>query len=243
MRRLAGRRAEDHDLDRRVRRSRALCRPGRHHDDVFGHRRAGPQRDLAPDPGERRAGDGRDGQGAARRDARGARRRAARPELPAIGLTMFGVTTPCVQQLTAALSGEYDCLVFHATGVGGQSMEKLVDGGQLEGVIDITTTEVCDLHDGRRVSGDRGPLRRDHPRAHPLCGLGRRARHGELRAARHRAGALSGPAAASAQSAGHADAHHAGRERADGPLDRRAAEPDGCAGALPAARRRRVGAR
>jgi uncharacterized protein (UPF0261 family)/ABC-type branched-subunit amino acid transport system ATPase component len=80
---------------------------------------------------------------AATREARG--RRAARPELPAIGLTMFGVTTPCVQQLTAALAGEYDCLVFHATGVGGQSMEKLVDGGQLEGVIDITTTEVCDL--------------------------------------------------------------------------------------------------
>jgi uncharacterized protein (UPF0261 family)/ABC-type branched-subunit amino acid transport system ATPase component len=80
---------------------------------------------------------------AATREARGSR--AARPELPAIGLTMFGVTTPCVQQLTAALAGEYDCLVFHATGVGGQSMEKLVDGGQLEGVIDITTTEVCDL--------------------------------------------------------------------------------------------------
>jgi uncharacterized protein (UPF0261 family)/ABC-type branched-subunit amino acid transport system ATPase component len=80
---------------------------------------------------------------AATREARG--RREARPELPAIGLTMFGVTTPCVQQLTAALAGEYDCLVFHATGVGGQSMEKLVDGGQLEGVLDITTTEVCDL--------------------------------------------------------------------------------------------------
>ena len=80
---------------------------------------------------------------AATREARTSR--AAQAELPAIGLTMFGVTTPCVQQLTAALAGEYDCLVFHATGVGGQSMEKLVDGGQLEGVIDITTTEVCDL--------------------------------------------------------------------------------------------------
>jgi len=80
---------------------------------------------------------------AATREARSSR--AAQAELPAIGLTMFGVTTPCVQQLTAALAGEYDCLVFHATGVGGQSMEKLVDGGQLEGVIDITTTEVCDL--------------------------------------------------------------------------------------------------
>jgi len=80
---------------------------------------------------------------AATREARSSR--AAQAELPAIGLTMFGVTTPCVQQLTAALAGEYDCLVFHATGVGGQSMEKLVDGGQLEGVIDVTTTEVCDL--------------------------------------------------------------------------------------------------
>ena len=104
---------------------------------------------------------------AATREARGAR--AARPELPAIGLTMFGVTTPCVQQLTAALSGEYDCLVFHATGVGGQSMEKLIDGGQLEGVIDITTTEVCDLLDGRRVSRHGRSLRRGHPRPHALC--------------------------------------------------------------------------
>ncbi len=80
---------------------------------------------------------------AATREARG--KRAARPELPAIGLTMFGVTTSCVQQLTAALKDEYDCLVFHATGTGGQSMEKLVDGGQLEAVIDITTTEICDM--------------------------------------------------------------------------------------------------
>jgi uncharacterized protein (UPF0261 family) len=72
-------------------------------------------------------------------------RRAARPELPAVGLTMFGVTTPCVQQISDALKHEYDCLVFHATGVGGQSMEKLIESGLLTGVIDITTTEVCDL--------------------------------------------------------------------------------------------------
>jgi uncharacterized protein (UPF0261 family)/ABC-type branched-subunit amino acid transport system ATPase component len=66
-------------------------------------------------------------------------------DLPAIGLTMFGVTTPCVQQIAAALKGDYECLVFHATGIGGQSMEKLVDSGLLAGVIDITTTEICDL--------------------------------------------------------------------------------------------------
>lgn len=63
----------------------------------------------------------------------------------AIGLSMFGVTTPAVQQITAELDTAYDCLVFHATGVGGQSMEKLADSGMLVGAIDLTTTEVCDL--------------------------------------------------------------------------------------------------
>ena len=63
----------------------------------------------------------------------------------AIGLTMFGVTTPCVNAVVDALEEDFECLVFHATGVGGQSMEKLVDSGGLTGVIDITTTEVCDL--------------------------------------------------------------------------------------------------
>jgi uncharacterized protein (UPF0261 family)/ABC-type branched-subunit amino acid transport system ATPase component len=64
---------------------------------------------------------------------------------PAIGLTMFGVTTPCVDAIVDALEADFECLVFHATGVGGQSMEKLADSGALSGVIDITTTEVCDL--------------------------------------------------------------------------------------------------
>jgi uncharacterized protein (UPF0261 family)/ABC-type branched-subunit amino acid transport system ATPase component len=64
---------------------------------------------------------------------------------PAIGLTMFGVTTPCVKAVADALEEDFECLVFHATGVGGQSMEKLVESGSLTAVIDITTTEVCDL--------------------------------------------------------------------------------------------------
>jgi uncharacterized protein (UPF0261 family)/ABC-type branched-subunit amino acid transport system ATPase component len=71
--------------------------------------------------------------------------KAATYAKPALGMTMFGVTTPCVQELQRLLSPRYDCLVFHATGTGGQSMEKLADSGLLEGVIDATTTEVCDL--------------------------------------------------------------------------------------------------
>jgi uncharacterized protein (UPF0261 family) len=66
-------------------------------------------------------------------------------ERPPIGLTMFGVTTPCVQQVSQGLENRFDCLVFHATGTGGQSMEALVDSGMLAGVLDLTTTEVCDL--------------------------------------------------------------------------------------------------
>lgn len=70
---------------------------------------------------------------------------AAEADKPAIGLTMFGVTTPCIAQLTERLCDRYDCLVFHATGTGGRSMEKLVDSGMVAGVLDVTTTEVCDL--------------------------------------------------------------------------------------------------
>jgi uncharacterized protein (UPF0261 family)/ABC-type branched-subunit amino acid transport system ATPase component len=73
------------------------------------------------------------------------RRGARRETRPAVGLTMFGVTTPCVQQVVKQLEDRYDCLTFHATGTGGQSMEKLVDSGLVSGVIDVTTTEVPDL--------------------------------------------------------------------------------------------------
>lgn len=66
-------------------------------------------------------------------------------EKPAIGLTMFGVTTPCIQQVSAELEADYDCLVFHATGSGGMAMEKLTQSHMLSGLLDLTTTEVCDL--------------------------------------------------------------------------------------------------
>ena len=81
----------------------------------------------------------------ARLDERATKQRDAIAALPSIGITMFGVTTPAVQKIAAELKEDFECLVFHATGVGGRSMEKLVDSGQLAGVIDLTTTEVCDL--------------------------------------------------------------------------------------------------
>jgi uncharacterized protein (UPF0261 family) len=73
---------------------------------------------------------------------RAARRGAAKP---ALGITMFGLTTPCVQAVTAELDADYDCLVFHATGIGGRSMESLADSGMLAAALDLTTTEVADM--------------------------------------------------------------------------------------------------
>ena len=75
-------------------------------------------------------------------------------EKSAIGLTMFGVTTPCVQQVVSQLEDDFDCLVFHATGTGGRSMEKLLDSGMLSAVIDLTTTEICDMIVGGVFAAD-----------------------------------------------------------------------------------------
>ncbi|XP_030466079.2 toMV susceptible protein tm-1(GCR26) [Syzygium oleosum] len=62
-----------------------------------------------------------------------------------VGITMFGVTTPCVSAVVERLSKNgYETLVFHATGVGGRAMESLVREGFIQGVLDITTTEVAD---------------------------------------------------------------------------------------------------
>lgn len=74
--------------------------------------------------------------------AREAKRKNARP---AVGLTMFGVTTPCIQAIQKILEVDYDCLIFHATGTGGRSMENLVDSGLISALMDITTTEVADM--------------------------------------------------------------------------------------------------
>ncbi len=95
---------------------------------------------------------------------------AASASKPALGLTMFGVTTPCVQMLAKRLESDYDCLVFHATGVGGQSMEKLADSGLLAGVIDVTTTEIADEIGGGVLSA--GPTRLDVFARHALPYVG-----------------------------------------------------------------------
>jgi len=77
---------------------------------------------------------------------------------PLIAASMFGVTTPCVTHARTLLEARgYDVLVFHATGTGGQSMEKLASDGRFAGMLDVTTTELADDLVGGVLSA--GPAR------------------------------------------------------------------------------------
>lgn len=84
---------------------------------------------------------------------------APKVQRASVGLTMFGVTTPSVTQITDHLSDRFDCVVFHATGTGGRSMEQLLGENLLDGIIDITTTEIADELVGGVLSA--GPERLD----------------------------------------------------------------------------------
>jgi uncharacterized protein (UPF0261 family) len=64
---------------------------------------------------------------------------------PLVAASMFGVTTPCVERARAALEAKgFEVLVFHATGTGGRTLERLARDGMLAGVLDLTTTELAD---------------------------------------------------------------------------------------------------
>ena len=104
-----------------------ICRRRRHHDVPFRRRRAGAELDhrgrCSATPRMRWPAWSRSCP-LPRRARRNAGLRGRR-----IGITMFGVTTPAVQAVTKRLEADYDCLVFHATGIGGRSMENLGDSG------------------------------------------------------------------------------------------------------------------
>lgn len=76
---------------------------------------------------------------------------------PLIAASMFGVTTPCVNQAREYLEKQgYEVLTFHATGTGGKAMESLIRDGYIAGVFDITTTEWCDeLMGGNMAAGEK----------------------------------------------------------------------------------------
>lgn len=69
----------------------------------------------------------------------------AAADKPIIVASQFGNTTACVDHARKILEkAGYEVLVFHATGVGGRTMESLIESGMVAGVLDITTTEWAD---------------------------------------------------------------------------------------------------
>ncbi|MEU6979838.1 Tm-1-like ATP-binding domain-containing protein [Streptomyces sp. NPDC046371] len=95
--------------------------------------------------------------GMARRHERNQDRSAGRGR-KVVAATMFGVTTPAVDTARARLAEHgYEVLVFHATGAGGRAVEKLARDGLLDGVLDLTTTELADELVGGVLSA--GPRR------------------------------------------------------------------------------------
>lgn len=59
-----------------------------------------------------------------------------------IAITMFGVTTKCVEEVMAQLGGEYEVQIYHSTGMGGKYMEELVLEGAIDAVMDLTMGEI-----------------------------------------------------------------------------------------------------
>jgi uncharacterized protein (UPF0261 family) len=74
---------------------------------------------------------------------------AVRPEStgerPLVAASMFGNTTACIDRARVSLDGAgWEVLVFHATGTGGKTMQRLASEGFLAGLLDLTTTELAD---------------------------------------------------------------------------------------------------
>lgn len=70
---------------------------------------------------------------------------SAGEDKPLIAATMFGNTTRAVDNARKIMEANgYEVLVFHATGIGGRTMETLIESGFIAGVLDITTTEWAD---------------------------------------------------------------------------------------------------
>jgi uncharacterized protein (UPF0261 family) len=77
-------------------------------------------------------------------------------EAPLVAVSSFGGTAPCVDRVSARLEElGYEVILFHASGVGGKSLERLAAAGELAGVVDVTTHELADLIvDGVYSAGD-----------------------------------------------------------------------------------------
>jgi uncharacterized protein (UPF0261 family) len=85
-----------------------------------------------------------------------ARRQSRTANAPLLAVSSFGGTAACVDHVSQRLESlGYEVIQFHASGVGGRSLERLASTGELVGVIDITTHEIADfVADGVYSAGE-----------------------------------------------------------------------------------------
>jgi|HubBroStandDraft_6_1064221.scaffolds.fasta_scaffold10405_5 uncharacterized protein (UPF0261 family) len=85
-----------------------------------------------------------------------ARREVKSADLPLLAVSSFGGTAACVDRVSQRIETlGYEVIQFHASGVGGRSLERLASTGDLAGVIDITTHELADfVADGVYSAGE-----------------------------------------------------------------------------------------
>ena len=140
---------------------------------------------------------------------------------PVIVASMFGNTTACVTEARRILEqAGYEVLVFHATGIGGRTMETLIESGLASGVLDITTTEWADELVGGIISRRPNALDAAANASVPGHHRSRLFGHGELRRAGNCPGKVPKPQVPSTQSTGHAHANHAAGMPGTGPDSR-----------------------
>ena len=86
-----------------------------------------------------------------------ARRSERTSTAPLLGVSSFGGTAACVDRVSQRFEVlGYEVILFHASGVGGKSLERLASSGALAGVVDVTTHELADLvADGVYSAGDK----------------------------------------------------------------------------------------
>ena len=75
-----------------------------------------------------------------------AKQKARTAHAPLVAVSSFGGTAGCVDRVSERLESlGYEVILFHASGAGGKSLERLAATGELAGVIDVTTHELADL--------------------------------------------------------------------------------------------------
>lgn len=75
-----------------------------------------------------------------------------------IAVSMNGNTTPAIDKVRTRLENSgFDVVAFHANGVGGRAMERMIEAGRFVAVLDFTTTELAGAEFGGLM--DPGPGR------------------------------------------------------------------------------------